>query len=202
MLNLTTMKLDELKDIARGYGIAGAWKMTKAQLIEAILKNAEINGHADKYCADEPETTEEPTIEPETTEAETTEETEAETPEEPEDTTEEEPEEEEEREVTISIRLNVNELTDEIADLLDQIIEDNPIFDEWQELVLKRRAKKASKHINMITWNGQTKSIKEWASELGMQWPALYDRINRNGWTIEEAMTIPVGGRRTKKTEA
>lgn len=49
MKNLREMKVDELKDIARGYSIAAAWKMTKDKLIENILKSAKLNGHADLY---------------------------------------------------------------------------------------------------------------------------------------------------------
>ena len=65
MLDLRTLKVDELKDVAREYGIIGAWKMTKDKLIERILKNAELNGHTNKYfdsaaqdVQDEPENTE------------------------------------------------------------------------------------------------------------------------------------------------
>ena len=64
MKDLRTMKVEELKDIARGYGIVGAWKMTKDKLIESILKNAEANGHTEyidsaaQDVQDEPENTE------------------------------------------------------------------------------------------------------------------------------------------------
>lgn len=60
-------------------------------------------------------------------------------------------------------------------------------------------AKKVSLGINELTFNGKTQSIKAWAEELGLQRPALYDRINRHGWSVEEALTIPAGGRRKTK---
>lgn len=50
MKNLRELKVDELKEIARGYGAAGVWKMTKDQLISSILKNAKLNGQSDLYC--------------------------------------------------------------------------------------------------------------------------------------------------------
>lgn len=58
--------------------------------------------------------------------------------------------------------------------------------------------KNPSLKIKELTYDGRTQTIKEWAAELEMPWPTLYDRVNRNGWTTEEALTIPLGGRRTK----
>lgn len=57
--------------------------------------------------------------------------------------------------------------------------------------------------ITELTYNGKTQSIKAWAEEVGLQRAALYDRINRHGWSTEEALTIPAGERRKKpaKTE-
>lgn len=61
-----------------------------------------------------------------------------------------------------------------------------------------KEVKKPSLGIKELTFNGRTQSIKAWAEELKMPWPTLYDRINRNGWTVEEALTIPLGGRRRR----
>ena len=49
MLDLRTLKVEELKPIAREYSVNGIWKKTKDQLIEGILLNAERYGHTDKY---------------------------------------------------------------------------------------------------------------------------------------------------------
>lgn len=62
-----------------------------------------------------------------------------------------------------------------------------------------KEVKRPSLKINEIEFNGKTQSLRAWAEELEMPWPTLYDRINRNGWTIEEALTIPLGGRRQKR---
>ena len=62
----------------------------------------------------------------------------------------------------------------------------------------KSGIKKPNLKMQELTYDGRTQSIREWANELEMPWPTLYDRVNRNGWTIEEALTIPLGGRRKK----
>lgn len=62
----------------------------------------------------------------------------------------------------------------------------------------KVRNKKPNLKLTELTYNGETKSIREWAKELEMPWPTLYDRVNRNGWTVEEAIEIPLGGRRSR----
>lgn len=58
--------------------------------------------------------------------------------------------------------------------------------------------KKPNLKIQELTFEDKTQSIRAWAKELELPYPTLYDRINRNGWTIEEALTIPLGGRRKK----
>lgn len=62
----------------------------------------------------------------------------------------------------------------------------------------KKALKKPNLKLNEITYKGVTKSIKDWADEIGMPRPTLYDRINRNGWSIEEAIETPLGERRKK----
>lgn len=53
-----------------------------------------------------------------------------------------------------------------------------------------------SKKVKELTYKGRTQTIKAWAEELQLPYPTLYDRINRNGWSVEEAIEIPLGGRR------
>lgn len=70
---------------------------------------------------------------------------------------------------------------------------------EIQETITEpKKLKKPNLKIHELTYDGRTQSIREWAKELEMPWPTLYDRVNRNGWTTEEALTIPLGGRRKK----
>lgn len=58
--------------------------------------------------------------------------------------------------------------------------------------------KKANLKLSELTYKGETKSIKEWAAEINMPWPTLYDRVNRNGWPVDEAIETPLGQRRKK----
>ena len=44
-----------------------------------------------------------------------------------------------------------------------------------------------------LTYNGQTKRMKDWASEFGIKIGTLSYRI-RNGWSVESALTTPVQG--------
>lgn len=67
------------------------------------------------------------------------------------------------------------------------------------EKVQKQNHSRVNLKLTELTFEGQTKTIREWANEKGMPVPTLYDRVNRNGWTVEEALTIPLGGRRSKK---
>ena len=79
----------------------------------------------------------------------------------------------------------------------ESAIESKP--DECQPEVNENESKKTKKpnlKIHELTFDGKTQSIRAWAEELEMPWPTLYDRVNRNGWTTEEALTIPLGGRR------
>lgn len=61
-----------------------------------------------------------------------------------------------------------------------------------------KEIKKPNLRIKEITYKGKTQSIKAWADEINIPQPTLYDRINRNGWTVEEAIEIPLGERRKK----
>ena len=45
-----------------------------------------------------------------------------------------------------------------------------------------------------ITYEGETKTLSQWAEYLGMTYKMLEHRINR-GWSVEDAFTIPRGGK-------
>ena len=46
-----------------------------------------------------------------------------------------------------------------------------------------------------ITFNGETKTLNEWAEQLGINHTTLLDRLRYPNWSIEEALTIPKGGK-------
>ena len=52
------------------------------------------------------------------------------------------------------------------------------------------------KSVRLITFHGETKCIAEWARTLGLYYMTIVARLNQ-GWTAEEALTIP-GSNRSK----
>lgn len=45
----------------------------------------------------------------------------------------------------------------------------------------------------MLTFNGKRKAVKTWAKETGLNTRVILRRLNVQGWTIEEALTRPIG---------
>lgn len=45
----------------------------------------------------------------------------------------------------------------------------------------------------MLTMNGKTQCIADWATEYGMKFTTLYMRITRSGMSIDEAVSKPIG---------
>lgn len=45
---------------------------------------------------------------------------------------------------------------------------------------------------HLITYNGKTQCLTEWAEELGINRGVLFARINNRHWSIEKAFTTPV----------
>jgi hypothetical protein len=45
---------------------------------------------------------------------------------------------------------------------------------------------------HLLTYNGKTQSISQWANELGTKWITLYKRINTYGWSVDRALSTPV----------
>lgn len=60
----------------------------------------------------------------------------------------------------------------------------------------KKQATRSNLKLKELTYKGRTQTIRAWAEELQMPWATLYDRVNRNGWTVEDAIEIPLGQRR------
>lgn len=95
-----------------------------------------------------------------------------------------------------------NEFLNVVSDILDgkavvKAVEE-PKVEETIEKPVKE-SKKANLKLSELTYKGETKSIKDWAAEINMPWPTLYDRVNRNGWSVDDAIETPLGQRRPKK---
>lgn len=54
----------------------------------------------------------------------------------------------------------------------------------------QEQARNRSTYNRNITWNGETKCVKAWASQVGISPTTITCRLSQ-GWTIEEALTIP-----------
>lgn len=52
---------------------------------------------------------------------------------------------------------------------------------------------------HLITFNGETKTISEWADSLDITHQALVDRLKSKHWTFEESLTIKKNGRPVKQ---
>lgn len=61
---------------------------------------------------------------------------------------------------------------------------------------MKTQSNNTRKNV-FITFNGETKTLTQWAEQLGGSHYLVADRL-KYGWTIEEALTIPNGQRRKK----
>lgn len=44
---------------------------------------------------------------------------------------------------------------------------------------------------HLITYNGKTQTVAQWAAEYGINYRKLNDRINKLRWSIEKALTTP-----------
>jgi hypothetical protein len=51
----------------------------------------------------------------------------------------------------------------------------------------------------LITFEGKTSPLVVWAERIGLSWPGLRWRLE-HGWSVEEAVTIPPGGKRAIAT--
>jgi hypothetical protein len=51
---------------------------------------------------------------------------------------------------------------------------------------------------NLIEFRGETKSIRDWAKKFSMNEGTLWQRLNRLGMTLEQALTTPVHSRSEK----
>lgn len=86
--------------------------------------------------------------------------------------------------------------SEESAETEDQTEESAEESAKEPKIGKKKGTPRVSLKIKELTYNGRTQTIREWAEELGMPWATLYDRVNRNNWSVEDAIEIPLGQRR------
>jgi hypothetical protein len=59
----------------------------------------------------------------------------------------------------------------------------------WETRIEQNRNKRSNV---VVEWNGDKKTLSEWADELGIKNETLRKRIQCAGWSVERAMTEPV----------
>lgn len=68
---------------------------------------------------------------------------------------------------------------------------DNCRWETWTQQQRNRRGN------HTITFDGLTLTMAEWSERTGIPYRSLEKRINRDGWPVEDALTIPVRQRKT-----
>lgn len=78
-----------------------------------------------------------------------------------------------------------------------------PGYQTWHEPVETAAKSLASRIRNgnmaFLTLDGQTLHIGEWARRTGIGRSTIYRRISSYGWSVRDALTVPVGARRGPK---
>lgn len=54
----------------------------------------------------------------------------------------------------------------------------------------KKSQQNNTRRNRLITYDGKTLTLAQWAEVIGLTWGALRDRL-RNGWEVEKALTFP-----------
>ena len=62
----------------------------------------------------------------------------------------------------------------------------------WITLSDQQRNRRNNRY---FTYNGETKTLSQWATEYGFKWEQLRDRIDKLGWSFEKAISTPVANR-------
>lgn len=66
---------------------------------------------------------------------------------------------------------------------------------EWADDITQANNKRNN---HLITYNGKTQSLSQWAAEKGLKRSTLEQRINKYHWNIEKALTTPAKNNKVK----
>lgn len=72
-------------------------------------------------------------------------------------------------------------------DRIDPNVGYEPSNCRWVDIVTQANNKRTN---HLLTYNGETKTVAEWAREIGLSYKVLYRRVCL-GWTAERALTTP-----------
>lgn len=73
---------------------------------------------------------------------------------------------------------------------IDRINPDKGYFKDncrWATYKVQANNTRRNQH---VTYNGETKTIAEWAKEKGLKYDVLYSRLNSYGWSVEKALEM------------
>lgn len=79
---------------------------------------------------------------------------------------------------------------------LDRVDVDGNYSPENCRWITSDEQKRNTRRNLYITYNGETKCLSEWSREMGINKKTLSYRINSPNYTVEEALTLPVKGRK------
>lgn len=66
----------------------------------------------------------------------------------------------------------------------------------WADANVQANNKRNNHRIN---YTAETLTLAQWAEKRNIPYQTLWLRLYRYGWSVEEALTIPIGGKRKKK---
>lgn len=75
---------------------------------------------------------------------------------------------------------------------IERVDNDGPYTQDNCVWAPRLRQNRNSRHNRLVTINGITKCISEWAEETGIPANVVYARLHRGGWTEEEAILTPL----------
>lgn len=70
-----------------------------------------------------------------------------------------------------------------------------PLNCRWTTIKMQERNRRNNRH---LTFGGLTMCVSEWAEKLGMSAACLNMRLSTHKWSVEDALTVPIGARRIK----